>query len=90
MIKEFITKATPQYMGMSVSISPDIKVNNFKIRDSVVLTERYRKSIDKWCLEIFGFSVTNLIDDGKVVLHNGNSLIANPRTYELLKEGMDK
>ncbi len=84
-------KAPPQYGGMSVYISPDTKVNNFKIRDSVALTESYRKSIDKWCLEMFGFSVTNLIDDGKAMaLPNRNSLIVNPRTYELLKEGVDK
>lgn len=74
--------------GMKVYISQPIKAPIFKIDNKLILSDNYRKHIDEWCCNFFGYYYIEIMTDDKLIKYN-DGLIMNQATYNKICVQMD-
>lgn len=79
----------PMINGMQIIVSTPIKVPNYKIPKTVLLSKEYRAKIDQWCLDFFGHTAKETLEDGQIVAYQ-NKLVVNRATYNHIKNNIPK
>lgn len=69
--------------GYRITIAKPAKRHNFRISEKVDLNPIYRQKIDDWCFEMFGGTVTETVENGKILGYS-HQLIMNQKTYNAL------
>jgi hypothetical protein len=69
--------------GMRVIVTPDRPKMQLSPRVCEVLAPEFIAETNAWMLRFFG--TTNLLNDGAVLVHEGQSFTMNPRTAARLR-----
>jgi hypothetical protein len=79
----------PFFNGLRVSISQPYQKANVQLSQNVTVSDEFRKTMNEWCLEFFGWEYGELVTDGQVI-KAGEVLVMNQKTFDLLKAELAK
>jgi hypothetical protein len=74
----------PLINGIEIKVATAFRTLNFRVSESVPLSEQYRKKIDDWCADFFGCSFNEVVKDNEVLMSNGVYFV-NATTFNVMK-----